>query len=106
MGMGNPLIISPVYNANRIKGHHFGFSGRPTAEIAYRALLSFTRSWGTYDNPTPTILHNVNALAEVTYSPRRLAGWDFRLGLGADGGDLLGKSFGAMLTIRKTGWIK
>lgn len=114
MGMGNPLIISPIYNANgslafyhnRIKGHHFGFSGRPTDEIAYRALLSFTRSWGTYDNPSPTILHNVNALIEATYSPRRIAGWDFRLSLGADGGDLLGKSFGAMLTIRKTGWIK
>lgn len=114
MGMGNPLVISPIYNNdgtlefrhNRIKGHHFGWTGRPTDELGYKVLMSYTRSWGTYDDPTPRVLHNFTAMLETTYSPRRLAGWDFRLGLGLDGGNLLGNSVGAMLTIRKTGWLK
>lgn len=112
MGLGNPLLVSPIYydgaigfRHNRIKGHHFGLCGRPTDELYYKILMSMTRSWGTYDSPTANVLHNFAAMAEVTYSPRRLAGWDFRLGLGADGGKMLGKTLGAMLTIRKTGWL-
>jgi len=113
MGIGNPLIISPLFNTdgnmifkyNRIKGHHFGLSGRPTDELCYKVLLSATRTWGSYGAPTPNILRNFNALLEVGYSPRKLSGWDFRLGLAADGGKMLGKSVGAMLTVRKTGWL-
>jgi len=113
MGIGNPLLISPIYNAdhsldfmhNRIKGHHFGWEGQPHPDVDYRVLLSFTRSWGTYFMPTPDILHNFNALVEVTYRPHYLPGWSGKLSLGADGGRLLGKSFGAMLTISKSGWL-
>ncbi|MDO5395422.1 MAG: capsule assembly Wzi family protein [Bacteroidales bacterium] len=114
MGMGNPLVISPIYNDNntlsflhnRIIGHHIGFSGDPCPQLHYRLLMSYTRSWGSYNVPAPHVLHNFNCLLETTYSPRRLPGWDFRLSLAADGGRLLGKSYGTMLTIRKTGWIK
>ncbi|MCM1348199.1 MAG: capsule assembly Wzi family protein [Firmicutes bacterium] len=113
MGMGNPLIISPIYNKdntlmfyhNRIKGHHFGWKGQPFVQLSYRVLISYTRSWGTYNYPTANVMHNFNSMLEATYSPRRLKGWDFRLGLAADGGRLLGKSFGAMLTISKSGCL-
>lgn len=113
MGMGNPLLISPIYNGDgnlefmhtRIKGHHFGLVGHPADEIDYKIMMSLTRSWGTYPNPTPSIMHNFNALLEIGYSPAGLSGWHFRLGFGADAGKLLGKSVGAMLTIRKTGWL-
>lgn len=113
MGIGNPLLISPVYNAdnaldfrhNRIKGHHFGWEGHPHPDVDYRVLMSYTRSWGTYFIPTPSIMHNFNALLEVSYRPHRLPGWCGRLSLAADGGRLLGKSFGAMLTISKSGWL-
>lgn len=113
MGTGNPLLISPIYNAdgslffmhNRIKGHHFGWEGRPHPDVDYRVLMSLTRSWGTYRSPTPDILHNFNALLEVSYRPHQLKGWKATLGLAADAGKLLGKSFGAQLTISKTGWL-
>lgn len=112
MGMGNPLLISPIYNDGpslqfrhtRIQGHHVGLLGSPTGEIDYKILLSFTRSWGTYPDPLPSVQHNFNALLEVGYAPRRINGWSFRLGLGTDSGNILNKSVGAMLTIRKTGW--
>lgn len=116
MGQGNPLLISPIYNTpglwnsyefmnNRIKGHHFGFVGSPTTELDYRVLLTFTRSWGSYIYPAPSIRHNFNGLLEINYHPNRLPGWNARLGLAVDAGKLLGKSFGAMLTISKSGWL-
>lgn len=112
MGTGNPLLISPIYNAdrfnfrhNRIKGHHFGWKGVPCPDVDYRVLLTYTRSWGSYFHPTTSVLHNFNCLIETNYHPRQLPGWNARLSLAADGGRLLGKSFGAMLTISKTGWL-
>lgn len=111
MGIGNPLLISPVYNRdgiisfrhNRLKGHHLGFEGSPLAWLRYRVLLSYTRSWGTYDEPTRRIERNFNTLLETTFSPSGLKGWSATLSIGSDGGALLGPSFGAMLAIRKTG---
>ncbi len=113
MGIGNPLAISPIYNNdhiiafrhNRLKGHHLGFEGEPSKSVKYRVLLSYTRSWGTYDIPTSRIMHNFNTLLETTYAPSRLKGWSATLSLGSDGGSLLGPSVGAMLSIKKTGWL-
>lgn len=116
MGQGNPLIISPIYNTpgeyfsysffnNRIKGHHIGFEGSPIPDLDYRVLLTFTRSWGSYAFPARDIRHNFNGLLELDYHPHQLPGWNARLGLGIDGGKLLGNSFGAMLTISKSGWL-
>lgn len=113
MGIGNPLLISPIYNTdgslyfrhNRIKGHHLGLRGKPHRDLDYRVLLTYTRSWGTYHYPTRNVMHNFNGLLELTYSPAKFKGWAACLGLGADGGNLLGGSFGAQLTICKTGWF-
>lgn len=114
MGIGNPLAISPIYNHNhlidfmatRLLGHHLGFSGNPIPDLNYRVLLSYSRNWGTYFRPTPEVLKSYNGLLELTWTPKKLKGWKGTLGLAFDGGDLLGKSFGAMITISKTGFIK
>ena len=113
MGIGNPLIISPIYNNdgiiifknNRITSHHLGFMGQPFDELGYRVLMSYTKSWGTYDNPLDDVMKNVNGLVEVTYSPKKLPGASGTLSFGIDGGGLLGRSNGVMLTLRKTGWL-
>lgn len=114
MGIGNPLLVSPIYNedgtisfkSNRVKGHHVGIMGNPSADWRYRVLLSLTRHWGTYSLPLPEVIRSGNALVEVTYAPHRLKGWDFTASLGIDRGDMLGKSTGGMLTIRKRGWLR
>ena len=111
MGIGNPLIVSPVYNSDhsiyfkhtRVIGHHLGISGSPTSEINWRLLLSYTKSWGTYHYPTDNVKENYNGLLEVKWTPRRLKGWHAALGMAADGGNLLGRSFGCALTIGKCG---
>ncbi len=112
-GIGNPLMISPIYNSdhllqftnNRIIGHHFAIAGNPSDEIDYRLMLSFTKNWGTYTRPLPEVLDNVNALVEINYQPKKLKGWYGTFGVAVDRGDLLGNSFGIALTIGKTGFL-
>lgn len=111
--IGNPMVISPIYNdgtlmlrSSRLIGHHLGFEGEPSDEIGYRVLASYSRHWGTYRHPLPKVMNNFNFLAEVSWRPRKLAGWEGTLQLGADGGDLLGRSVGVGICISKTGLIK
>lgn len=113
MGIGNPLVISPIYNNNhelyfrstRIVAHHLGFKGEPSPQVGYRVLASYTRSWGTYSKPFAEVKSNFNLLLEARYSPARLKGWSAKLGLAMDAGSLLGCSYGAMISISKTGWF-
>ncbi len=112
--IGNPLMTSPLYNADhkiifrstRIISHHIGFKGNPSAAVGYRVLLSHTRSWGTYSEPFQHSKSNFSWLAEVKYHPTRLRGWEASLSLAGDHGSLIGNSFGAMLSISKSGWFK
>lgn len=111
MGLGNPLLTSPLYNGNhdltfrnnRVEGVHIGLNGEPLRGLRYRILFSATRNWGTYDHPFDDIENNWNGLAELSYSPQKWNGWTFTLSGAADAGSLLGRSTGAMLTICKTG---
>lgn len=110
MTMGNPLITSPIYNGNghiyfynnRIKAWHFGVSGNPTSELGYRALLTFTRNWGTYDIPFDDIKRQNYMFFELSYSPKWLRGWSTALGCAYDDGHVLGNSLGGQFTLRKT----
>ena len=113
MGIGNPLVVSPVYNANhqliflcnRIWAHHFAIKGDPSEEIGYRLMLSYSKGWGTYQKPFDDPKRNLNLLAEVSWKPRKLAGWQADLSFGLDDGSLLGRSYGVGLKISKTGWF-
>lgn len=111
MGIGNPLIISPVWNkdhslafqCNRVISHHIGLQGEPSPHVSWRILATYTRGWGTYSAPYMDVKRNVNFLGEVTGSLPSLKGWSTTVGIGVDRGSMLGRSYGGMLTIRKTG---
>lgn len=113
MNIGTPLAISPIYNndhimtcrSNRFRSHHIGFRGQPTDELGYRILGTYTKSWGTMRYPFKEAERNINLLVEVNYKPKRLKGWEGTLAFGADGGGLLGRSYGAMIRISKTGFF-
>jgi len=113
MGIGSPLIISPLYNhcheiyfhTARIISHHLGIAGNPMSEISYRLLLTYSKNWGTYFKPLPEVKENFNGLLEVSWKPRRFKGWGASLGIAGDTGRMLGKSLGMALTISKTGWF-
>lgn len=111
--MGNPTIISPIYNHdnrifcydNRIKAHHAGISGQPHRDLTYRALYTYERSWGTYRTPHTNPKKGQFWLVEATYKPQRLHGLGITASYGQNHGDLLGNSKGGMLTISYSGWI-
>ena len=113
MGIGNPLVISPIYNANhqlyflcnRVWAHHLGIKGNPSDEIGYRLLASYSKGWGSYSTPLPEVKSNFNLLAEVNWKPKVLKGWEGALGFGMDAGSMLGNSYGVSLKISKTGWF-
>lgn len=111
MGIGNPLIMSPIYNkdgsivfkSNRLKAHHFGISGQPTQDINYRVLVSYSRNWGTYSEPFQDVVKNTSTLFEVGYASHRIKGWNFTASFAFDRGKLMGDNTGGMITVRKTG---
>lgn len=110
MGIGNPLLTSPIYNKNghvffynnRVKAWHFGLSGDPTNDIHWRFLLSLTENWGTYDKPLVEKKLQQYCMAEVGYAPEWAKGWSGKLALAYDHGGLIGNSFGGQLTIHKS----
>ena len=113
MGIGNPLLLSPIYNTNgdihfnstRVIAHHIGITGNPTNDLSYRLLCSYTKSWGTYDNPYTDTKSLVAGLVELTYAPTQLKGWQFATSFGFNAGSQLGHSYGAMLSIKKCGLL-
>ena len=110
MAIGNPLITSPIFNQdriiyfhnNRVKAWHIGICGNPTSELHWRLFLTFTQNWGTYGAPFKDVIKQQYYLAEIGYQPNKMKGWSGKLALGFDYGGILGKSFGAQLTIHKS----
>ncbi len=109
--MGNPLMLSPIYNKdgtimfkhNRIRAHHFGIAGQPLPELGYRALFSHVKSLGTYAAPLTNPAYGNCFMLELDYAPRHFHGLSFTGTFATNGGSLTGNSKGGMLTIRKSG---
>lgn len=109
--MGNPLLISPVYNPNhfiycfdnRVKANHFGISGQPHTDIAYRLLYTHEKSWGTYKSPRTNPVQSDFLMAEITYQPHQIKGLGFTANYAQDWGKLTGHNKGIMLTISYRG---
>ena len=120
MVMGNPLIVSPVYNGDaasgnvnggklftyhsRIVAHHLGLSGAPVTGLQWRALLSHQKSLGNYTAPL-TPIHQTSWMLEAAYSPARQKTWSFKVALAGHHGDILGNSTGASFTVCHSGLI-
>ena len=111
--MGSPLIISPLYNKDnriygynsRVRAHHFGLTGTPFPQISYRCLYTHERSLGTYHVPHTDPRYGNFLLIEASYKPEWLKGLAFTASYGQNGGKLLGRSHGGMLTVAYSGWI-
>ena len=109
--IGSPLITSCIYNSdnifeiynNRVEAFHLGFSGHPFAEFGYRALLTKSHNWGSYEIPFTAIKGNVSALFELSYEPRWAEGFETSLSFAFDNGELYGNNRGVVLGIKKSG---
>lgn len=113
MAMCNPHTLSPLYNKkpnmtmpySRIQSHHIGFDGTPCETIHYRVMSSWTKHWGSYEDPLPDPLSQLSVMGEVTFVPKCRNGWKFTGAIAYDHSRLIGNNFGAMLTICKSGWL-
>lgn len=109
--IGNPLLLSPIYNKkgllacmhNRINALHIGISGNPLKEFHYKILYSNLRSLGTYTYPTLSPVDQNYFMAEISYRPIKLKGWEGTVCYGLNQGKLIDNSSGFSFTIRKTG---
>ena len=108
--MGNPLFRSPIYNTdhtltihdNRFVAFHLGVDGQPSQRLAYRALATWQKGWGTYSDPFLKPHHNISFMTEASYLFNH--GWQATLAYGMDFGSsrMLGHNAGAQLTVSKT----
>lgn len=113
MAICNPHILSPLYNEpanltmpySRIHSHHIGFDGTPDKYISYRVLGSWTKHWGSYEDPLPTPLTQLSIMGEINFTPQKWKGWKFTGAIAYDHSKLIGNNFGGMLTIIKEGWL-
>lgn len=123
MVMGNPLILSPIYNNkdvspgyntrndilpyhNRIVAHHIGLKGYPYCGLTYRILYTHEKSLGIYGAPVLNPLHANFLIVELSYNVKNIEGLNITAAYGLNQGTLLKNSNGAMLTIAYTGKIK
>ncbi|MBQ7461582.1 MAG: hypothetical protein IJS63_04925, partial [Bacteroidaceae bacterium] len=116
--MGNPLILSPMYNRyhgirwslssnfSRANAHHVGLKGNPADWLSWRAIYTYEKNLGTYDRPVMDPLYGHFLLLEATYRPKQLKGLSITAAYGHNSGTLLGNANGAMLTVSWNGWIR
>lgn len=111
MGICNPHVLAPSYNEDhsmsmpntRLRSYHIGIEGNPFEAWDYRILASHTRHWGSITDPLPRPMNATCLMAETTYTPTRMPGWNVTGALAYDHSELIGNNFGVMITLRKYG---
>ena len=88
-----------------MKANHIGVCGSIGTDWDYSVKGSWTRNWGTYDNPTNDVLHQVYLMGGVSYMPAWAKGWKASVEAGVDIGKYPGNAAGVMITLKKEGVI-
>ena len=103
MGIGNPLLLSPLYNTkpmvggfrdNRLQAVHFGMGGDLPYHISYSMKLSWVKSMGLMGSPHAEPRHGVFSYISATVPLKRIPGLTMHVEGGLDGGDYTPKSAG------------
>ena len=115
MGMGNPLVFSPLYNddaslefkGNRMRAHHVGVNGAfgHKNEFLYRLMYTYSENWGTYLNPFFEKKYTTSLLADFIYSPDGKS-WLLSASVAHDRSNYIGNNTGVMLSFVKVGILK
>jgi len=108
--IGTPFMSSPIYNKdgkveisnNRVEVHHIGIEG-DISGYRYKFLSSFSKNYGSYKNPFPTMIPNTSLIVELNKQFKKLSNIEIGCSLGGDFGKLYGNSVGCLFSIRKTG---
>ena len=111
MAIGNPVLLSPVYNrdgyqgfrSNRVIMFHAGVNGDIGSHVDYRALFTTTRHWGTYQDPFDQTQKVTSCLLEGSYLFGGEYGWKVGMSVAFDmnDGDMTGNNTGIMITLSR-----
>lgn len=118
MTIGTPFITSPVYNEdvdhrlnyriwnNRVKVHHFGIEGQITEGLDYKALVSYSKNKGIYDqNYIPEVfelespLHQWSGKLDLYYELPAIEGLNLGGSMAFDKGRMYGDNWGLMVKV-------
>lgn len=112
MGIGNPLVISPIYNkdgdlkfkSNRLTAHNIGINGAigRNIPIAYRLQYTYSENWGTYLYPFDEKKYTTSVLGEIIIAPEN-SNWSGSVSIGYDNSNYIGNNIGVMLSISHIG---
>jgi hypothetical protein len=105
--IGNPLILSPVFNKdgsfriiyNDVQAHHLGMKGNING-INYRMLGTFSSYYFNNEDPA---YPNTSWLLEISKKFENLGNTEFSISAAGDSGEIPGKTFGLMFSVRKNG---
>lgn len=109
--IGTPLITSPIINSpdsfyygylinNRILAHHIGLEGNVRENIKYRSLLTYSRNYGTFNDPFPVPYEQFSIMLEFI-SRLPWYGLDANLTIAGDSGRMYGDNYGIYLSLSK-----
>lgn len=115
MPIGNPLIFSPLYNAdgfldfkaNRMRAHNVGINGAfgNRKEFMYRLKCTYSENLGTYINPFFEKKHTTSLLADFIYAPDGKK-WLLSASFAHDWSNYIGNNAGVMFSFTRVGIFK
>lgn len=113
MGMGSPLVTSPIYNKNgdlkfentRVIAYHAAIDGYLTDDLTYRVLSTYRTGYGTMNTPYIQPLSAFSGMVELNYALSKVKGLTISVAGAMDRGDLTGNNYGINLTLRKKGLL-
>ncbi len=99
--MGTPLFIPVIgedglskgFDNTRIQMHHFGIGGTLVERLTWRSMLTWSRSYGTYEKSYPEPLSEFSCLGECRYQFIDLP-LSLNLGVAGDAGERFQKKVG------------
>lgn len=114
-GIGTPLAVSPVYNANgllrfasnRFVAHNVGVNGTfgTALPLAYRLQYTYSENWGTYLNPFREKKYTTSLLCDVICAPKG-SKWAGTVSVGYDKSSFIGENLGVMFTLTRLSVFK
>lgn len=110
--VGNPVLLSPVYNSdgslrfqsNRVNMFHAGVEGGIGTSLDYRVKLTAARHWGCYESPFDETRDVASAFVQLLWLTGEGKSCKIGLAYGTDSDDSgwLGNNRGVMLTFVKS----
>ncbi|MGV8093466.1 MAG: hypothetical protein AB2L24_16525 [Mangrovibacterium sp.] len=106
--MGTPLFYPLVENEqgvisgfenNRVSAFHAGAKGYLSEGLCWKALLTYSRNFGTFNNPYASVKRQIYSFAEIGWNSKKLP-LSFTARIAADYGTLVNHRYGCGFSVK------